>query len=590
MLMRRVLGHSPLYPIAGKYFWSAPIIALLGFAGSTLEGVGIGLMVSMLTTVFTHGGNALSGGPLGLFSLLDRFLEPRWRVPGIAGIVFGFVILKGAVQVANRMLIAWVDGKAGHDIRCALARRILSADYDFLIANDPARLVTIISTDAWRASDALKTIFGIVAAASAALIFLVFLFLIDWKLSLLVAGVALLVRWAQMRHIARLSRLSNVAVEANNLLAQRMLASIDAFRLIRVFSQEPAEERAFGQASDGIRRALFAVEQKLALWSPLQEIVYSALFMGIVIVTYVSGANFASVATFLLLLYRMQPYLAQLNAAWAELAATSGPVRAVEWLLGPSAEPRPASGSRPFQNLRTGIVFHDVSFAYGPPGSEPALENASFEIAAHCATALVGRSGAGKSTVTNLLCGLILPQAGRIEVDGVDLRDIDMRQWRRRIGFAGQDVELLDGTIAENIAYGWKNAPFEAIERAAQEADAADFIRQLKDGYDSKVGTRGASLSGGQRQRIGIARALLIDPEILILDEATNAVDGLSERAILALLQKRARPLTTVVISHRASTIRECANIVVFDGGRALTSGATDKVDKAVLSAVGLVR
>jgi subfamily B ATP-binding cassette protein MsbA len=588
--MHRFLGSGPLFSIARKYVWSVPIVALLGFLTSGLEGISIGLLIPLLTNFFASGGDSLPAGPMGLFSFFGRFLEPQWRVPGVAGIIFVCVLLKGAVQVANRTLIAWVDGKASHDIRCALAHRILAADYQFLITNDPARLVTIIGTEAWRASDAIKTGFGIVAAAAAAMIFLIFLFLIDWKLSLVVAGVALLARWAQNRHVARLARLSDTVVQANSFLGRRMLASIDAFRLIRVFSQEPTEERAFGQASNGIRRALFALEQKVALWSPLQEIVYSALFIGVLLVTYGASAEFASVATFLLILYRMQPYLSQLNNAWIELAAMSGSVQAVEWLLGPASKPRPISGSRPFQKLRSGIVFKNVGFAYGASGNEPALENASFAIPANSATALVGRSGAGKSTVINLLCGLIPPQAGHIEVDGVDLRDIDMRQWRRRIGVAGQDVELLDGTIAENIAYGWKDAPFEAIARAAEEADAAGFIGELTDGYHSAVGTRGVSLSGGQRQRIGIARALLIDPEILILDEATNAVDGLSERAILALLRKRARPITTLVVSHRASTISDCANVIVLDKGRALASGAIDEVDKEVVTAVGLVR
>ena len=218
------------------------------------------------------------------------------------------------------------------------------------------------------------------------------------------------------------------------------------------------------------------------------------------------------------------------------------------------------------------------------PGSEVrplVLHSASFEIRSGRSTAIIGRSGAGKTTIVNLLCRFVEPDEGRILVDGVPLDELDPVQWRRQIAVASQDLELVDGTILENITYGQSATPAEA-ERAAKLAEAHGFIEQLPQGYETLVGYRGASLSAGQRQRIALARALVRDPAILILDEATNAVDGLSEAAIVETLRSRAGRRTTIVISHHRSTISFCDDVVVLGSGR--VKGQAALADVASLS------
>ncbi len=181
--------------------------------------------------------------------------------------------------------------------------------------------------------------------------------------------------------------------------------------------------------------------------------------------------------------------------------------------------------------------------------------------------AIIGRSGAGKTTVVNLLCRFVEPDGGRILIDGVPLCDIEPVGWRRQIALASQDLELVDGSILENITYG-QQASFAEVERAAKLAEAHSFVEQMPDGYQTIVGYRGASLSAGQRQRIALARAMVRDPAVLILDEATNAVDGLSEAAIVETLKLRAGRRTTIVISHHRSTISFCDDIVVLGSGQ----------------------
>jgi len=238
--------------------------------------------------------------------------------------------------------------------------------------------------------------------------------------------------------------------------------------------------------------------------------------------------------------------------------------------VGSPAEPRPmpAGGGR--------VVFENVSFGYDP--EQPVLTNVNLDVPAGANVALVGATGSGKSTFTKLLPRFYDPDEGRILVDGVDLRDVDLEALRSEIGFVFQDTFLFSASLAENIAFGVPQAEEKAIERAARRAQVHEFADRFDEKYETAVGERGISLSGGQRQRVAIARALLTDPRILILDDATASVDSSTERAIQDALADVMKDRTTFIIAHRISTVRRADLILVLEDGRVVQQGTHDEL------------
>lgn len=545
-----------------------PVVVILGLCSAALEGVGIGLIIPMLGIIAGDRDPAALSGISALFQQIGSGMDDRQRLIVIAAAAFALICLKNVLAFANTVLATFIYGKAGHSIRGALSRQLLRVGYPFFMKENPGRLLNIISNESWRASDAVQTVLAALVNSSAAVILLSFLLLLSWQMTSLVALGLVLVQLLHYVLSATLKAPSRDVTAFNSELAARMLHLVHAGRLIRIFGQEAREKAVFDSASNAVRRAAFVLQTRQGLLPPLTETLHSALFLAVVVGAWSVGVSFPVIVAFVVLLYRLQPHMRALQLAWSQIQGWSGSLEEVRWLLDSSDKPRPPEGREPFRGLRQQLRFDDVTFRYPSSDSrDVVLQSAAFEIRGGRSTALIGRSGAGKTTIVNLLCRFVEPDEGNILVDGIPLNRIDPVQWRSRVALASQDLELVDGTILENITYG-REATAAEVKHAARMAEAHGFIESLPQGYQTVVGYRGASLSAGQRQRVALARALVRDPDILILDEATNAVDGLSEAAIVETLKSRAGRRTTIVISHHRSTISFCDEVVILGGGQ----------------------
>jgi ATP-binding cassette subfamily B protein len=233
---------------------------------------------------------------------------------------------------------------------------------------------------------------------------------------------------------------------------------------------------------------------------------------------------------------------------------------------------------RPVKTLQGAIRFHDVWFWYPGPQPTPILEGISLDVSPGTTVAIVGRSGSGKTTLVKCLAGLIEPTQGSIRYDGIDLKKLEYRDLRRKIGFVLQEPYLFDDSIARNIAFGEGTPDMERVERAARVANAHDFIDRLPLGYDTRIGETGILLSGGQRQRVAIARALYLQPPVLIFDEATSSLDTESERAVQENMDQLLEERTSFVIAHRLSTIRNADVILVLEKGKLVEQGSHEEL------------
>lgn len=565
-----------LRALVRRYLWAAPAVAAFSIVVGLLEGAGVGLLIPFLSTLTDS--SARSGN--GMLALIERFAQGsdrNGRLLIITSTIFGCLVLKSVLQVISGTLTAWIDGRLGQDIRSALSERLQGVGYSFYLAQDPARLIHVFGTESWRASEALRVVLTRIAATTGVLVFGMLLLLVNWRLTMIVVVGGLVTHAVQKQVENKIRLLSRQTVEVNQRLFERTMFAVLSSRVIRLFNTQRQEHRRFEEASNQMRRTLLKVQAIAgALW-PLLETMHGVLFLIVLLVAVLTRVPLPVLAGFLVLMNRLQPHLRTLEQTGTTFAAATAQLGEVDWLLEAHDKPEAPSGTVPFVGLREGIRFDDVTFEFRDRG-EPAVTKASFEIRCGRATALIGGSGAGKSTVINLLCRLLEPVSGMIRVDGVPLATIKIDDWLNAIAIAGQDIDLIDGTIAENVAYGTAEVSRTKIEEAVRAAHAG-FVGDLPNGLETLVGPRGLSLSGGQRQRIGLARALVRDPSILILDEATNAVDNKTENGILQTVQELPNSITVIVISHRPSTIAFCDDAVVLDRGKVVRSGPLSAIN-----------
>jgi ATP-binding cassette subfamily B protein len=356
---------------------------------------------------------------------------------------------------------------------------------------------------------------------------------------------------------------------------------LSGIRVVKAFSQEHRESRVFRSYNRTEREARMAVDRASTTFHPIVGFIFG---LGPLIIWYVGGRNVISGEVTLGTLTAFLSYLAMfygpLNqisnmSQWFTSFATAAH-RVFDILDAPSAVVE--SPDAEDIEITGAIEFKNVTFGYDR--SYPVLKNVCLSVKPGEMIGIVGPSGSGKTTLINLLCRFYDTTYGTIEIDGHDIRSFTKRSLRGQTGLVLQEPFLFRGTIRDNIAYGRPDASIEEVMQAARAANAHDFIVRLPDGYDTRLGESGSGLSGGERQRVSIARALLYDPKILILDEATSSVDTESEREIQEALATVCKGRTTIAIAHRLSTLRNADRIVVMDDGRIREMGTHDELMK----------
>lgn len=565
-----------LVAVSAGHRWLIPVLVGLGLLAFLFEGLGIYLLMPLLQTL--SGETAAGAGSNGLIAYISSFTagySPDTQVALLVGAIVVCILLKGVAALASQIAYSYSGSRFGHDIRKTTFSAILRADQSFLDSQPPGALLNTLATETWRLSQGLQALSYLILNSCAVVIFLALMVALSWKMTLVVgAGIALILLLVHLV-TAPAKQAGDAAVKANQNLASRISEGLGGLRTIRLFSQEDEEAKRFIQASEDVRRRFLRMEVLNALPGPIMEVLFAALLGALLISQQMSGLS--SMVVFLALLLRLQPHAAALMHARVAILTLGGALDNVVATQEAAHFLPVVSGDLPAFAPQREISLNSVSFQY--PGTlTDVLKDVTFRIPARQSTAIVGASGAGKSTVLGLLCRLGDPNSGGVLVDGVDLRSIDMVSWRQRIAVVPQDVFLFNTSIRANIAYGRPGASDAAIEKAARAAFAHDFVTALPMGYDTIVGDRGIRFSGGQRQRLALARAFLVKPDLLILDEATNALDGMSERFVHDALDHDSGTRTVVVVAHRLSSVERADHVVVLDRGRVIEAGSPDEL------------
>ena len=363
------------------------------------------------------------------------------------------------------------------------------------------------------------------------------------------------------------------------LLNGRLSNNLAGIATIKAYSAETFERNAVSGLSDGYKLANREAIRWAAAITPVIRMAVMAGFISTLVyggwLTLHGELAVGAYSVLVFLTQRMLWPLTRLADITDLYQRSVASIDRVLNLLGEKISIPYAGKPLPMERVRGEIRFENVRFAYG---DEPILKHIDLTIPAGREMALVGSTGSGKSTIVKLLMRFYEPQSGRLLLDGEDINTLDLKSLRRAIGFVSQDIFLIDGTVAENIAYGTFDAGMTAIEAAARAAEAHDFIAALPEGYATRVGERGQKLSGGQRQRIALARALVKNPPILVFDEATSAVDNETEAAIARSMARVTQNRTTIVIAHRLSTIRHADSICVLERGAIVEQGSHDEL------------
>ncbi|HUF01929.1 MAG TPA: ABC transporter ATP-binding protein [Gaiellaceae bacterium] len=511
---------------------------------------------------------------------LEGARETRVLVLAIVAIV-ALGIVRGALMVGRRLISGRQALGVEYDLRDALYGHFLRLSFGFYDRNQTGQLMSRATIDLQSVRFFLG--YGLIFFAQHVLtivVVTVVLFAYSWELALVALAITpvIVVTAYRYSHVSQpvlrevQQKLADVATVSEE--------SITGVHVVKSFSQEGRLAERFARSANDVFERTLAANRQRAIYVPLLTFLPLLAQAAVLLAAgrmVVSGSlSLGQFVSFNLLLAMLVMPLRMLGMWIGQLQRAIAAGERIFEILDEPEEIADRPGARTLPPGPGHVRFEHVDFGYEP--ERLVLEDIDLDIAPGTTIALIGRTGSGKTTLATLVPRFYDTTAGRVLVDGLDVREVDRRSLRREIGLISQDPFLFSASVRDNIAFGLPEARQDAVEAAARAAQAHDFILELDRGYDTVVGERGITLSGGQRQRIAIARALLIDPRILVLDDATASVDATTEARIRAGLREVMRDRTTLIIAHRLSTIALADEIVVLDGGRIVARGTQSEL------------
>jgi ATP-binding cassette subfamily B protein len=483
-------------------------------------------------------------------------------------------------------MTGWVGERILADLRKQLFRHLQRLSLGFYERNRAGVLISRMTNDV-EAIDQLVTD-GVTTLAQSTLLLggtAVLLLILDWELALATLAVIPFMTIASVLFRVRSARAYAAVRERLGLVTATLAEDIAGMRMVQAFVREQRATENFRTVALRYRDANMETVVLNAVYFPFVSFL-ATLALAVVLgfgghLYFDQAISIGTLVAFMLFVNNFFDPVQQLSQLYNTFLSAAAALDKIIGVLDEAPEIVDRPGARPLPHIRGDVRFEDVHFAYGLRGGnqgEEVLHGIDLDVPAGTTVALVGHTGAGKSTIAKLLARFYEPTSGRITIDGHDLNDVSQESLRHQLGIVPQEGFLFAGTVSENVAFAKPDAKAEDIVRAAQTVGAHDFILRLEDGYETQLGERGSRLSLGQRQLVAFARALLADPRILILDEATSSVDIGTERTIERALRTLLSDRTSFVIAHRLSTIRDADLIVVLEHGQVIERGSHEEL------------
>lgn len=555
--VRWIVSHLLAYPVLPI------VIVLFAFADAVLY--------SLTPLLVGRAFNELSGG-LGAREIVLAALATT------ALLIVGVRIVHGIASLINAYAFEIIAKRFERDARDELVRSLLGKSQTFHNRQQVGDIMARATGDVRQLSSMVSPGLYLIVTAMLNLVApIVAIGLLDYRLLLAPVLFTIAFGFALRRYTAQLNPIAVASRMQYGVMNAHLAEAVSGIEVVKAYAQEGAEREKFGRDAAGVRD-LFVKEGDIrARYLPLLffGIMFGAAF-GHALLLYRQGAiGIGTIVAYVGLLGVLRfPTFISIWAFVLLQLGVAGANRILELMLAETEFDENAAGV--VEPIRGAIAFENVSFGYG---DSPILSDISFQAQPGSTVAIVGQTGAGKSTLTKLVNRIYDPTAGRVLIDGVDVREWSLQSLRSQISTIEQDVFLFSRSIADNILFGAQGAVTrEDVERAAKEAQAHDFIMQLPDGYDTVIGERGVTLSGGQRQRLAIARAFLTDPRILILDDSTSAIDSATEDEIQRAMRRILQGRTTLLITHRLSQIRWADRILVLRKGKLVAQGSHEEL------------